>query len=94
MIPAVAYLYSFFSKLLIANHLTDKSDKGLASELKVSPYAVRDYSLALRKYSSAKVINNISYIKEADLKLKGVNTGASDDGQIFRELVWRIMDLR
>ncbi len=94
MIPAVAYLYSFFSKLLIANHLTDKSDKGLVSELKVSPYAVRDYSLALRRYSSAKVIDSIAYIKEADLKLKGVNTGASDDGQIFRELVWRIMDLR
>lgn len=94
MIPAVAYLYSFFSKLLIANHATDKSEKGLASELKVSPYAVRDYSLALRWYSSSKVIDNIAHIKDADLKLKGVNTGANDDGQIFRELVWRLMDLR
>jgi DNA polymerase III subunit delta len=94
MIPAVAYLYSFFSKLLIAANLTDKNEKALVSELKVSPYAVRDYSLALRRYSSAKVIDNISHIKEADLKLKGVNTGTSDDGQIFRELIWRIMDLR
>ncbi len=94
MIPAVAYLYSFFSKLLIASNATDKSEKALVSELKVSPYAIRDYNLALRSYSTVKVIANISHITEADLKLKGVNTGASDDGQIFRELVWRLMNLK
>ncbi len=92
MIPVVAYLFSFFSKLLIAANATDKSVKGLASELKVSPYAVRDYSLALRQFPLAKIIDNISSIKEADLKLKGVNTGSADEGQIFRELVWRLMN--
>lgn len=92
MIPVVAYLFSFFSKLLIAANATDKSEKGLASELKVSPYAVRDYSLALRQFPIAKIIDNIGSIKEADLKLKGVNTGSADEGQIFRELVWRLMN--
>lgn len=91
MIPVVAYLFSFFSKVLMASQASDKSDKGLASELKVSPYAVRDYSLALRQYPVSKIIDNISSIKEADLKLKGVNTGSADEGQIFRELVWRLM---
>ena len=92
MIPVVAYLFSFFSKLFIAANATDKSEKGLASELKVSPYAVRDYSLALRQFPLPKIIDNISSIKEADLKLKGVNTGSADEGQIFRELVWRLMN--
>jgi DNA polymerase-3 subunit delta len=91
MIPVVAFLYSFFSKLLMATQAADKSEKGLASELKVSPYAVRDYSLALRHYPLPKIIENISALKDADLKLKGVNTGSADDGQIFRELIWRIM---
>jgi len=92
MIPVVAYLYSFFSKVLMASQVNDKSDKGLASELKVSPYAVRDYSLALRQYPVPKLIDNISSLKEADLKLKGVNTGADDEGQVFRELVWKLMN--
>jgi DNA polymerase-3 subunit delta len=92
MIPVVAYLFSFFSKLLVAAVASDKSEKGLASELKVSPYAVRDYSLALRQFPLPKIIDNISSIKEADLKLKGVNTGSADEGQIFRELVWRLMN--
>ena len=92
MIPVVAFLYSFFSKLLMATQVADKSEKGLASELRVSPYAVRDYTLALRQYSQVKIIDNITALKDADLKLKGVNTGAADEGQIFRELIWRIMN--
>ena len=92
IIPVVAYLFSFFSKLLVASQASDKSEKGLASELKVSPYAVRDYSFALRQYPLPKIVDNISFIKEADLKLKGVNTGANSDGQIIRELVWRLMN--
>ena len=92
MIPVVAFLYSFFSKLLMATQVADKSEKGLASELKVSPYAVRDYTLALRQYPQLKIIDNIAALKDADLKLKGVNTGSADEGQIFRELVWRIMN--
>lgn len=92
IIPVVAFLYSFFSKLLMATQVADKSEKGLASELRVSPYAVRDYALALRQYPAIKIIDNIAALKDADLKLKGVNTGSADDGQIFRELVWRIMN--
>lgn len=76
----------------MATQVSDKSDKGLVSELKVSPYAARDYILALRQFQQQKIIDNIGSLKEADLKLKGVNTGSADDGQIFRELVWRLMN--
>lgn len=92
IIPVVAFLFSFFSKLLVASQAKDKSDKGLASELKISPYAVRDYSSALRQYPLPRILANIAHLKEADLKLKGVNTGSCSDGQIIRELVWRLMN--
>lgn len=92
MIPIVAFLYSFFSKVLLASQSADKSEKGLVSALKVSPYAIRDYSLALQQYPVEKILNNISLLKEADLKLKGVNTGSTSEGQIFRELVYCLMN--
>jgi len=92
MIPVVAFLFSFFSKVLAASQAADKSEKGLASELRVSPYAVRDYSLALRNFPLPKILENISSLKEADLKLKGVNSGSATEGQIFRELVWRLIN--
>lgn len=91
VIPVVAFLYSFFSKLLVASQVADKSEKALLSALRISPYAVRDYSLALRYYPGHKIAENITYLKEADLKLKGVNSGSADDGQILRELVYRLM---
>lgn len=91
VIPLVAFLYSFFSKLLIASQVTDKGEKALLSVLKISPYAIRDYSQALRYYPTYKIAENISHLKEADLKLKGVNSGSANEGQILRELIYRLM---
>jgi DNA polymerase-3 subunit delta len=92
MIPIVAFLYSFFSKVLMASQAADKTEKGLASALKVSPYAIRDYSLALQQYPAEKILMNIALLKEADLKLKGVNAGSISEGQLLRELVYRLMN--
>jgi DNA polymerase III subunit delta len=91
VIPIVALLYSFFSKLLVASTLPDSSEKALISSLKINPYAARDYSAASRRYSVAKIIENISLLKEADLKLKGVNSGSSEESEILKELVFRLM---
>jgi DNA polymerase III subunit delta len=91
MIPVVAFLYSFFSKLLAASQCADKSDRGLVSTLKINPYAAKDYVYALRQYPTDKIIYAISCLKDADLKLKGVNSGSDTEGQIIRELIFRIV---
>ncbi len=91
VIPVVAFLFSFFSKLLAATGAPDKSDKGLVAALKISPYAARDYVQAMRIFPQDKIMQNISFLKEADLKLKGVNTGSADEGQVLRELVYKLI---
>lgn len=91
VIPMIAFLYSFFSKLLIASTAADKSERGLVTALKISPFAVKDYSKALQEYSLKKIAENVSLIKSTDLKLKGVDSGAESDGQILKELVFRLM---
>lgn len=91
LIPAVAFLYSFYSKLLVASTAPDKSDRGLVSHLKINPYAARDYSSALRNYSTSQLSNCVQFIAQADLKLKGVNANASGEGQILRELVYNLI---
>jgi len=90
-IPVVAFLYSFFSKLLAASHAPDKTDKGLVFALKISPYAARDYVQAIRIFNQDKIMQNISFLKEADLKLKGVDAGSADEGQVLRELVYKLI---
>src|SRR5690606_24370802 len=76
VIPVIAFLFSFFSKLLVASQSPDKSEKGLVSSLKINPYAAKDYTTALRQFSTEKIIDVVSSLKEADLKLKGVNSGS------------------
>lgn len=91
LIPMVAYLYSFFSKLLIASSSSLRNERDLISLLKISPLAARDYSVALSNYSTQEILKGISYIKTADLKLKGVEAGSVSDGDILRELVFQLI---
>ncbi len=89
--PMVSFLFSFFSKLMVASSSGDRSERGLVTTLKISPYAAKDYTRALQSYSSSKIGEIISLIKHTDLKLKGVNVGSEGEGQIFKELVFNII---
>ena len=88
VIVTVAFFYSFFSKLLVAAYANDKSERGLVSELKISPYVAKDYASTLRSYSAQQIQRAITLLKTSDLKLKGVNSGSGEDeGQILQELM-------
>ena len=91
LIMSVAFLFSFFSKLLVAASVSAQSEAQLVTALKISPYNAKDYMNALRKYSLEKIIQNISLLKETDLRLKGVNSGSEDEAQILKELVVRLI---
>jgi len=91
IIPLVAFLYSFFSKLLVAHSTNNQSESSLVTALKISPFAAKDYSAALQRYSLVNVIDGIGLLKQADLKLKGVDAGSESEGQILKELVFRLM---
>ena len=83
-------LYSYFLKIMIYHQLQDKSQA--ASAMEVPPYFVRDYQQAARCYSLQKLAVIITYLKEADLKSKGIgNAGTVTDGEILKELVFKIL---
>lgn len=91
LIPVVAFLYSFYSKLLVASTASSKDEKSLVILLKISPFAARDYSNALHNYGTENLVECVRVIAEADLKLKGVNSSAVGEGQILRELVYKLI---
>ena len=91
VLPIIAMLFSFFSKLLVAHHTKDKSDQNLASVLKINPFFVKEYKLALNNYQLGKVINNIHHLKNADLQSKGVEVGTVNEVQILKELVFKLL---
>jgi DNA polymerase-3 subunit delta len=91
-IPTVAFLYSFFNKIMLSHGVGDRSSQGIAAALKISPYIAKDYLNAAQRYSLPKTLDTLSRLKEADLKLKGVGAGTEGESQILKQLVFCILD--
>ncbi len=84
-------LYSFFSKVLLYHSLPDKSQNAAANSLGVSPFVMADYINGAKNYPTKKIASVFGLLHEYDLKSKGVNNISSDDGELLKELVFKIM---
>ena len=85
-------LYQFFNKLLIFHSLKDKSNQNtIAAEMGVNPFFVRDYKLGAKRFNKAAIIKNISLLREYDMKSKGVNNASANDGELLREMIFKMM---
>ena len=71
--------------------IKDKNKNNVAAELKVSPYFVNQYSSAARNYSQSKLFDIFTHLKQYDLKSKGVNNTSTADGDLLKELVYKIL---
>lgn len=91
LIVTIAVLYGFYSKLFALAQASSKGDSSAANTLKINPYSMKDYTAALSRYGVSKLAACVSLIKETDLKLKGVNSGSTDEGQLLKELVIRLL---
>ncbi|MCD4727011.1 MAG: DNA polymerase III subunit delta [Pirellulales bacterium] len=87
----IPVLYSFFSKLLIYHQLKDRSRNNVASALSINPYFVYDYENAAKNYSFEKLSKIISYLREYDVKSKGVGNISAKDGELMKELNFKIL---
>ena len=91
IIPIFSLLYNYFSKIALIHRAGAMPDNQLASAIGVNPYALKEYSVAARNYKLGKVIDVFASIKEADLRFKGVDSGSMEQGEILRELVYKIL---
>lgn len=87
----LASLYMFFSKVLVYHFTKDKTKTHVASILKVNPFFVQEYQLAARSYSTGKLANIISLLREYDLRSKGVKNATMSDCELLRELIYKIL---
>ncbi len=91
LVVTISLLYSFFSQVLQYHGLSDKSQRNVASALKVNPYFVKDYTEAAHNYPMKKVSSIIALLREADVKSKGVGATNLPQGDILKELLVKIM---
>ncbi len=91
LVVTISLLYSFFSQVLKYHGLSDKSQRNVASVLKVNPYFVKDYTEAAHNYPMKKVSQIIGLLRESDVKGKGVGATNLPQGDILKELLVKIM---
>lgn len=91
VIPVFSLLYNYFSKIALVHRAGPMPENQLASILGVHPFAAKEYVAAARNYKLGKVIEVFGFIKEADLRFKGVEAGSMNQGEILRELVFKIL---
>ena len=83
-------LNNFFSKVLLYHYVKDKSPQNVARELGVNPYFIKDYEQAARNFDYYRSTQIIGWLREYDLKSKGVNSNASH-GELLKELVFKVL---
>lgn len=88
----LSLLFGFYSNLMMAYYAPEKSEQGIAAFLGLkSPWQAREYIAAMRKYSGIKTMQIINEIRTTDAKSKGVENSSLSDGDLLRELVFKIL---
>jgi len=90
-VMTLSVLYGYFTKILIYHFAPDKSKFAVAQTLGVNPFFVDGFAKAAQNYSTGKLKDVFKNLKEYDLKIKGVNNGATEKGELMRELIFRIL---
>ena len=92
LVLTVGFLFSYFSKVVTVQFSKNKGNDGiLARETGVNPYFLKDYKLATKNYSANKLVKIIGYLRETDLKSKGVNNISATQSDLLKELIFKIM---
>lgn len=88
----LASLFNYFSKVFKYHYLPNKNKFTAAQSLGVNPFFIEGYAQAASNYNIEKIGKVFGYLKEIDLKSKGVNnTGAITYGELLKELVFKIL---
>jgi DNA polymerase-3 subunit delta len=90
-------LYQHFLKLFTYHMLKAKyrgaaiPDTEIRGVMKIEPYFKGEYDAASKRFSPTKVAEVLSLIREFDMRSKGWNNVSTSNGDLLRELIYRIM---
>jgi DNA polymerase-3 subunit delta len=88
----LALLFSFFSNVMMSYYAPDKSERGVAEFLGLrSSWGVGDYIKAMKNYRAVHVMEILHLIRLTDAQSKGAEGPQTPDGEIMRELLYKIL---
>ncbi len=91
MVVVLSTLHGYFLKVMTYHFSPDKNPDTLATTMKVSKFFIKDYQLAAKNYPPKKISQIFELLNEYDLKSKGVNNPSTSEGELLKELVYKMM---
>lgn len=92
LVVTTGLVFGFFSQLLQYHGLKDKSPANVAKVLKINPYFLKDYDVALRHYPMKKVSAIVATLRDIDLKSKGVGANGASQSDLLKEMLVNIFN--
>ncbi len=91
LVMTMSVLFNFFSNLMVCYWAKNKTEQGIATELGFkNPYQAKDYVQALKNYNAFKSMEIIGLLRIYDGKSKGVGNISASDGELLKELLYKI----
>jgi len=88
----IGNLYQLFNRLYIVHHNPGSAPESLQRLMGLSnAYFVKDYMGFARNYSMPKVKRSIATLLEYDLKAKGLGSNETEDGELLKELIYKLV---
>ena len=84
-------IFSFFTKVLIFKQVQNLDRIKIASTLKINPYFVTQYQIASKNYSIKQLQYVLQYIKEYELRSKGIGNNNVSTKSLLEELIFKIL---
>jgi DNA polymerase III subunit delta len=87
----IGSLYSFFSRIYNYHYQKGASQQQMAAALGVNPYFLKDYDTYARNFSLPRTKKSIGILLEYDLKSKGLGSNETEDGELLKEMVYKLL---
>lgn len=89
----IASLYFFFNKVFLLATMKDKSKENIRVKLNIQPYFLTEYNKAAKVFPPAKTFLIIQWLREYDLRSKGVGNISATPHDLLKELVYKILQV-
>jgi DNA polymerase-3 subunit delta len=87
----LANLLNLYQRLFKAHFIKSDNPAQLASILKIAPYPAKLIMTHKRKHPPKTISRNFSILRTYDLLAKGVGSAGTDQAQLMKELIFKIL---
>ncbi len=92
LVPVIGNLFNLFINMMKIHFLPNKAKDVVAQNLKLHPYYVSKLITASKSFPPKKIAANIEILHEFDLRSKGLGNASFSQGELMRELVYRLLN--